>query len=89
MNVLYLNARSANAGDNVAEEEGEPADDENPHHRPQRFGRLGLLGKPRDLLAGRTVRRGAVRGAAGGASSSSSATVDAQRDFALAAPAHR
>ena len=32
--------------DHVGHEEGEPADDEHPHHGPQRLGRLRLLGEP-------------------------------------------
>ena len=32
--------------DHVGHEEGQPADDEHPHHGPQRLGRLRLLGEP-------------------------------------------
>ena len=41
--VRVVDAVHADPRDDVGEEEGQPADDEHPHHRPQRLGSLLLL----------------------------------------------
>ena len=41
--VRVVDAVHADARDDVGEEEGQPADDEHPHHRPQSLGSLLLL----------------------------------------------
>ena len=54
--VRVVDAVHADARDDVGEEEGQPADDEHPHHRPQSLGSLLLLRELGHLAKGKRFK---------------------------------